>query len=159
MRKAPMTITAYPVVRRDDVRRSVVRRDDVRRSDVRRPGPSRPAGTPVRYVRPAVAMSTAQHRPKSVSVLVTAALAGAAALITLWLGSVAQSGGVTGATPEVVPDRLAVVQVEAGESLQQVAARVAPEAPTGPMVDRIRELNKLGDAGPVQGQTLIAPVG
>ena len=40
-----------------------------------------------------------------------------------------------------VPDRLAVVRVEAGESLQDVAARVAPDAPARQVADRIRELN------------------
>ena len=30
-----------------------------------------------------------------------------------------------------VPEQLAVVQVQAGETLQQLAARVAPDAPAG----------------------------
>jgi predicted Zn-dependent protease len=58
-----------------------------------------------------------------------------------------------------VPDRLAVVQVQMGESLQQVAHRVAPDAPVGQVVDRIRELNELDSVALDAGQTLIAPVG
>jgi predicted Zn-dependent protease len=57
------------------------------------------------------------------------------------------------------PDRLAVVQVQAGETLQQLAGRVAPDAPTGQVVQRIRELNKLDSAALDAGQTLIAPLG
>ena len=58
-----------------------------------------------------------------------------------------------------MPDRLAVVQVQSGETLQQVAHRVAPDAPVGQVVDRIRELNQLDSAALDAGQTLIAPIG
>ena len=58
-----------------------------------------------------------------------------------------------------VPDRLAVVQVQTGETLQHVAARVAPDAPVGQVVERIRELNQLESVALDVGQTLIAPVG
>jgi predicted Zn-dependent protease len=52
-----------------------------------------------------------------------------------------------------------VVRVQSGESLQQLAARIAPDAPAAAVVDQIRELNKL-DSGTVDaGRTLIAPVG
>jgi len=43
--------------------------------------------------------------------------------------------------------------------LQQLAQRIAPDAPTGAMVDQIRELNELHSAAVDAGQTLIAPVG
>jgi len=52
-----------------------------------------------------------------------------------------------------------VVRVEPGESIQDVAARVAPDAPAPQVVQRIRELNDLGSPTLVAGQTLIAPVG
>lgn len=58
-----------------------------------------------------------------------------------------------------VPDRLAVVRVETGESLHDVAVRVAPNAPTRQVADRIRELNGLQTPALAVGQTLIAPVG
>jgi predicted Zn-dependent protease len=58
-----------------------------------------------------------------------------------------------------VPDRLAVVRVEPGESLQDVAHRVAPDAPARQVADRIRELNDLNSPALAAGQTLIAPVG
>ncbi|MCH9762239.1 MAG: LysM peptidoglycan-binding domain-containing protein, partial [Actinomycetia bacterium] len=75
-----------------------------------------------------------------------------------WLGLVAQFGGMDGG-PVQVPARLAVVQVQPGESLQQVAERVAPDAPVGDVVARIRDLNELESAELSAGQTLVAPVG
>jgi len=124
----------------------------------RRPGPSRPAGAPMRHWGTGIRVSQATHSRKPVSTAVTIALAGLAALITLWLGSLAHfSAGAV--APAQVPDQLAVIQVQAGESLQQVAARVAPEAPVSQVVERIRDLNKLDSASLDVGQTLIAPVG
>jgi LysM repeat protein len=105
-----------------------------------------------------VLVSRASHRRRPITPLATVGLALVAAAITVWLGVVAQLGGVVG-TPAQVPAQLAVVQVQTGESLQQVAQRVAPEAPVAAVVDRIRELNELDSAAVDAGQTLIAPVG
>jgi predicted Zn-dependent protease len=86
-----------------------------------------------------------------------------AAGITVWLGFVAHFGAMLHAGPEKaavqMPDRLAVVRVEPGETLQRLAARVAPEAPAGQVAARIRELNELDSSAVTAGQTLIAPVG
>ncbi|MGK2881142.1 MAG: LysM peptidoglycan-binding domain-containing protein [Mycobacterium sp.] len=157
-----MTITAYPqhrVPRAPRAPRAPRRTSRPQRYPAAsRPASARPAGVPLRYGRFAVAVSTVPHRRKPVSVAMTAALAVAAALITVWLGSIARAGGVTGADA-AVPDRLAVVQVASGESLEQLASRVAPAAQAPLVIDRIRELNDLGDSDPVPGQTLIAPVG
>ena len=129
----------------------------------RRPGPSRPAGAPMRYYGTAVAMSVAPHRKRPVTLLTTVGLALLAGVITLWLGLVANLGqmanGDSGGSAAPVPDRLAVVRVEAGESLQDVAHRVAPDAPARQVADRIRELNDLNSPTVAAGQTLIAPVG
>jgi predicted Zn-dependent protease len=82
-----------------------------------------------------------------------------AAVITVWLGLVAHFGAAAaGGTAAGMPDQVGVVRVEAGEGLQQLAARVAPGAPTAQMVDRIRELNRLDSVVLDAGQTLIAPV-
>jgi hypothetical protein len=108
-------------------------------------------------------MSTASHRRRPVKLATTFGLALAAGLITLWLGLVAQMGeivnGGSGDSPAQLPNRLAVVRVEPGESLQDVAARVAPGAPARQVADRIRELNALDTSTVNSGQTLIAPVG
>lgn len=129
----------------------------------RRPGPSRPAGAPLRYRASGVAISTTAHRKRPVTAATTMGLAVLAGLITLWLGLMAHLGDmVNGSAADLsgrVPDRLAVVRVAAGESLQDIAARVAPDAPLRQVVDRIRELNDLDASMPAAGQTLIAPVG
>ncbi|MCV7173153.1 LysM peptidoglycan-binding domain-containing protein [Mycobacterium sp. CPCC 205372] len=124
----------------------------------RRPQSTRPGGRPVQYRGTGVLVSRASHRRRPITPLATVGLALVAAAITVWLGVVAQLGGVVG-TPAQVPAELAVVQVQTGESLQQVAQRVAPEAPVAAVVDRIRELNELDSAAVDAGQTLIAPVG
>lgn len=120
---------------------------------------TRPAIAPMRHRGTGIAISCAPHPPRRVSTSVTVALAGLAALITLWLGSLAQYSGERSAAPLPTPDQLAVVQVQPGETLQQLAGRVAPGAPAVEMVERIRNLNKLGSAAVDAGQTLIAPVG
>ena len=130
----------------------------------RRPGPTRPAGAPPRYRGTGVAMSVAPHGRRPVTLATTVGLALLAGIITLWLGMVAHLGQLANGDPAVasaahVPDTLAVVRVEPGESIQDVAARVAPDAPAPQVVQRIRELNDLGSPALVAGQTLIAPVG
>jgi hypothetical protein len=132
------------------------------RPDVRtRPRAHRPAGAALPRRGTGVMMSRASHRRRPLTPTGTVVLALIAAAITVWLGLVAQLGGVTGAaeTPTSVPSRLAVVQVQTGETLQQLAQRIAPDAPAGAMVDQIRELNKLDSSAVDAGQTLIAPVG
>lgn len=123
------------------------------------PGPVRPRVAPLRYRGSGVAVSQAPHTRRPVGTTVTVTLAGVAALITLWLGSLANFSGDRAAAPASVPDRLAVVQVLPGESLQQLAGRVAPDAPATQVVDRIRDLNHLESAALDAGQTLIAPIG
>ncbi|MCW2561483.1 MAG: LysM protein [Mycobacterium sp.] len=130
----------------------------VRTAARRRPASSRPAGSPLRYHTTGVLMSRASHRRKPITPVTTVVLALVAAAITVWLGLVAQLGAPADAA-EPVPGQLAVVQVQTGESLQQLAQRVAPDAPVGAVVDQIRELNELDSAAVDAGQTLIAPVG
>ncbi len=129
----------------------------------RGPGQFGPAGATPRYRGSGVAMSVAPHHKRSVTWAKTAVLAVAAGLITLWLGLVADVGqavnGDSAGSAAPVPDRLAVVRVEPGESLQDVAHRVAPDAPVRQVAERIRALNDLNSPALVAGQPLIAPVG
>lgn len=129
------------------------------RPALHRPRPNRPAVAPLRHHGSGVRVSQAAHTRRPVSTAVSIALAGMAALITLWLGFLAHVSGDRVPAPAQQSDRLAVVQVRAGETLQQLAGRVAPDAPTGQVVQRIRELNKLDSAALDAGQTLIAPLG
>jgi len=57
-----------------------------------------------------------------------------------------------------MPEQLAVVRVQAGETLQELAERVAPETPVAQVVRRITDLNQLSSASLEAGQTLIAPI-
>lgn len=119
----------------------------------------RPAGAPLHFRGSGIAVSTAPHTRRPVSTSLTMALAGLSALITLWLGALAQFSSERVAMPATVAAALGVVEVQAGETLEQLAGRVLPEAPVVQTVERIRALNKLETASPVAGRTLIAPVG
>lgn len=127
-----------------------------RAQSTRRPRASRPPLAPMRYRGTGLSASRASHR-RPVTPATTVMLALIAGAITLWLGLIAQFGGVVGDQAEI-PGRLAVVQVQAGESLQRLAQRVAPEAPVEEVVERIRDLNELESVSLDAGQTLIAPV-
>jgi len=143
-------------------RSTPVRPAGVRPAGIRPAGvlmPVRPAGSPMHYRGTGVMVSRAPHSRRPVSTAVTIALAGLAALITLWLGSLAEFSGERAAATVRPPDQLAVVQVQAGETLQQLAGRVAPGASAMAVAERIRDLNKLDSAAIDAGQTLIAPVG
>lgn len=120
------------------------------------PRPGRPAAGVLTYRGSAVPMSRAPHRARSVSVATTVAIAGLSALVTLWLGVLGQDRAA--GPGSVTPEQLAVVQIQAGENLQQVARRMAPDLPVAQTVARIRELNGLDSAAVDAGQTLIAPV-
>jgi hypothetical protein len=117
----------------------------------------RPSRGALAYHGTGVRLSRAPHRPRRVSVSMTIALAGITALITVWLLAVAQARGTS--SNAAVPEQLAVVQVQPGENLQRLAARVAPDAPVGSIVEKIRQLNELDSPALDVGQTLIAPVG
>jgi hypothetical protein len=152
-----MTILETREIRADSVLRPVVRPGSRPAGARRRPQSSRPDAGQLRYRGTGVLMSRASHRRRPITPATTVVLALIAAGITVWLGLVAQLGGVTGADAPV-PARLAVVQVQTGETLQQVAHRVAPDSPVGQVVERIRELNQLDSVALDAGQTLIAPV-
>lgn len=129
----------------------------VARRRAHRPGYARPRVAPLRYSGAGIAVSRASHQTKQVSTKVTVALAGLAALITVWLGSLADLSGGAPASAQM-PEQLAVVRVQAGETLQELAERVAPETPVAQVVRRIADLNQLGSSSVEAGQTLIAPI-
>jgi LysM repeat protein len=149
------------IITRENPTDLVVRPVRPRRDVRRRPRAHRPPGAALPYPGTGVLMSRASHRRRPITPAATVVLALIAAAITVWLGLVAQLGAPVDAadTTTSVPSRLAVVQVQSGESLQQLAQRIAPDAPTGAVVASIRELNKLDSAAVDAGQTLIAPVG
>lgn len=150
------------IITRENPTDLVVRPVRPRRDVRRRPRAHRPDGGALPYRGTGVLMSRASsHRRRPITPAATVVLALIAAAITVWLGLVAQLGAPVDAadTTTSVPSRLAVVQVQSGESLQQLAQRIAPDAPMSAMVESIRELNELDSAAVDAGQTLIAPVG
>ncbi|KUH98604.1 hypothetical protein AU189_05890 [Mycolicibacterium acapulense] len=151
-----MTVLDTHEIQAPRVVRTGIRPPGARR---RHPAATRPGGAAVRYRGTGVLMSRASHRRRPITPATTVLLSLVAAGITMWLGLVAQFGGVVGTTSTAVPERLAVVQVQTGESLQHVAMRVAPDAPVSQVMERISELNQLDSPALDAGQTLIAPVG
>lgn len=121
-----------------------------RRSDSRQ----RPAGF-VSYERARVPRSRAPHGRARTQVEFPTMLAGllCSALVALGLFGLAQLR-----SNPTVPGATAVVQVRGGESLGQLAARVAPQARVDQVVERIVELNALEGAGVHAGQSLVVPV-
>lgn len=119
----------------------------------------RPGGRPVAYRGSGVRFSTAGHRRRPVSLAMTVALGVGAAVATMWLLMLGQVSAAGVSADQHIPDRVAVVQVAPGETLADVASRVAPDAPRSAVVAKIRELNELGSGTVQAGQTLVSPVG
>ena len=149
------------IITRENPTELVVRPVRPRQEVRRRPRPHRPAGAALPLRGTGVMMSRASHRRRPLTPASTVVLALIAAAITVWLGLVSQLGGAPAPaeTSSAVPTRLAVVQVQTGETLHQLAQRIAPDAPAGAVVEEIRALNKLESSAVDAGQTLIAPVG
>ncbi|SDH96398.1 LysM domain-containing protein [Actinokineospora alba] len=125
------------------------------------PRPARPIGQgrlrpPTRRRRvlaPHVVASPARGpRPASPPLVVLVGLAVVVALAILGLGSFA--GAMTGAD---VPTTTTVVRVEPGETLSDLAARMAPDSDVTAVVDKIRELNALDGSMVRAGQPLRVP--
>ncbi|MFL6125085.1 LysM peptidoglycan-binding domain-containing protein [Actinophytocola sp.] len=119
---------------------------------VRRVAPGRP---PTRRARVAGAprvlarRSCAPQGPR-LSLVWVLAVASVACAAVLGLGALASS------TAPVVPSTTKVVRVLPGESLWELAGRVAPSADPSAVVERIEELNGI-DGGVEPGQPLTVP--
>ncbi|GAB2750383.1 hypothetical protein [Amycolatopsis magusensis] len=82
-----------------------------------------------------------------------------------WLAAMAVTAGLVvagfgflaDAMAAPVPARTAVVSVAPGESLWEVAERLAPSSDPAAVVDRIHELNRLDGAGLVPGLPIEVP--
>lgn len=130
-----------------------VRQD--RRAVRARPGPVLPAPPPPVPVPPAPGRPAATY-PPAPRVGRVAALS-ATVMVTLtvvaglsWLGQ--------GAAP-AIPQHTAVIKVGAGETVWDVAARVAPRSDPRAVVERIRQLNGLRTTEVVPDQQLQVPDG
>ena len=121
------------------------------------PGPTRGPG-PVRLRRPPVVPRCAApdrvepaHR-RALQVVIAGVVTLAVVCGLAVLGQVAAGG-------PAVPATTAVVQVGAGETVWDVARRVAPDAATPAVVQRIRELNGMAGSELRPGQRLTVPDG
>lgn len=115
--------------------------------------PTRPAGRGVPAAR-TLAPVACGHRRSPVPLSLVIALAVAVCLAVVGLAVLANLG----AGSSSVPSQTAVVRVEPGETLLQLAERVAPGSDPSAVVERIQELNGLAGASIRPGQPLTVPV-
>lgn len=94
------------------------------------------------------------RRPVTPGVLVAAGLL--TAVVVIGMISLAH---LRAADPTPASVVTSVVAVRDGETLSDVAARTAPDAPTSRVVSEIVSLNGLADSAVRAGQTLVVPVG
>jgi len=73
--------------------------------------------------------------------------------VVLLSGAISAEAGTQSAGPAT-----ASIVVERGQSLWQIATRIAPGADPREVVTTIRELNGLGDTTIVAGQSIVVPV-
>lgn len=120
----------------------------------------RPGGRPFPYgsVSAVVGVSRAPHAPTSAQVRRRRVLAWLV-LTVLAVAAFAGLVALRSAGTDVVPSTTAVVRVQAGESLSVLAGRVAPDAPTAAVVERIVSLNGLTGATVRPGESLVVPLG
>ncbi|QKT09153.1 LysM peptidoglycan-binding domain-containing protein [Gordonia sp. X0973] len=93
----------------------------------------------------------ARRRGSAAAILVGAALAG-----LVWLFAIV--GGNYEASTAPDPVATSVVHVRGGETLNSVAARVAPDMPRQAVINQLRALNGLPSSQLTAGQALVAPV-
>ncbi|MFZ2178206.1 MAG: LysM peptidoglycan-binding domain-containing protein [Rhodococcus sp. (in: high G+C Gram-positive bacteria)] len=129
-------------------RRRVVPRTD---RDVRRPAPGS-----VTHRGSYVGVSRADHERDTVDVswrMVLASVVITAAVLCGLLGiaqlATTDGPGASGATE--------VIQVESGDSLAAVAARLSPDLPAEQVIDHIMRLNAMSNSAVYPGQSLIVP--
>lgn len=139
--------------------RRTLQRDPARR----RPAYAGPARTGARRL-PAVAGTrcatpvgprVTAHRTARRTGAMVAVLTGVALALLVWLVAVAGSDYQQSTTP--TPAATEVVHVRAGESLNSVAARVAPDLPRQAVIDEIARMNEMSGSGLQVGQALLVP--
>ncbi|GAB24483.1 hypothetical protein GOPIP_068_00540 [Gordonia polyisoprenivorans NBRC 16320 = JCM 10675] len=139
--------------------RRTLERDPARR----RPAYAGPARTGARRL-PAVAGTrcatpvgprVTAHRTARRTGAMVAVLTGVALALLVWLVAVAGSDYQQSTTP--APAATEVVHVRAGESLNSVAARVAPDLPRQAVIDEIARMNEMSGSGLQVGQALLVP--
>ncbi|AFA73159.1 putative peptidoglycan-binding LysM domain protein [Gordonia polyisoprenivorans VH2] len=139
--------------------RRTLERDPARRRPAyagpARPGARRlPAVAGTRCATPVGPRVTAHRTARRTGAMV-AVLTGVALALLVWLVAVAGSDYQQSTTP--APAATEVVHVRAGESLNSVAARVAPDLPRQAVIDEIARMNEMSGSGLQVGQALLVP--
>lgn len=116
--------------------------------------PTRPAGRGVPAAARGLSPVACGHRRAPVPLSLVIALGIAVCLAVVGLAMLAN---LSAGTPDV-PSTTAVIRVEPGESLLDLAHRVAPRSDADAVVERIQELNALPGASVHAGQPLTVPV-
>lgn len=121
----------------------------------------RPAGRFVEYgavPTPLLAPRSQLLGPSKARVRVRVAVAGAVLVVVL-AGVVFGLASFAGSAASAVPVRTGVVHVHQGETLSELATRVAPGVPRSALVPRIVQLNALDGVSVRAGQALVVPLG
>ncbi|QUQ72146.1 hypothetical protein [Kutzneria sp. CA-103260] len=132
-------------------------RPGTRRTRVLRTGAGdfrRPPGRPRPVTAPGVAASAA-CAPERLSGGLQLALVGVLTFVAC-LG-LAAVNGLSSVGSQPVPSGVATVQAQTGETLPELAHRIAPNSPVDDVVDRIVTLNRLADRTLHAGQPLQVP--
>lgn len=132
-----------PVVRARGDLQGHLRSRPVRRPPA--PARVRPAGPPV------TACASDYARRRLVAMLILAVIT---AVVVAWLLALRAA-----AASDDVPRRTVVVEVRSGETLWDLAERVAPHSPPQAVTERIRELNGMRGSTVHPGQPLLVPDG
>ena len=119
------------------------------------PAPLPPAPVPPAPGPPAAKPPAAAHRPAPQTGQVVAL----SATVIVTLSVVAGLSWLGQSADPAMPEHTAVVRVGAGETLWDVAARVAPRSDPRAVVERIEQLNSLTDTEVVPDQQLQVPDG
>lgn len=108
--------------------------------------------TDVIHVAPAPEVVLRRRRAVAAVVLGVVLVGLLALVVRLGGGTAAPAGGT-----EPVPSGTAVTVVAPGETLLDVAARVAPRSPSSAVAERIREANHLSSSLVTPGRPLVVP--
>lgn len=114
------------------------------------PAALRSTPSPAEWGRAQAEHLPAPRQPKLVHLVAAVAVTLAVTVVLGWLGQLADAG---------IPAETAVVRVGAGETVWDVAQRVAPESDPPTVVQRIRELNGMTGSAVQPGQQLQVPDG
>lgn len=130
---------------------------DYERPAVRRAACRRPESGVVRYRDNHVRVSQAEHHTVEEDVSWRMALAGVLVTAGVLLGFWTVANAVTATDIGSLSGATEVVRVSAGETLTDVAVRIAPELPARQVVERIMDLNAMSTSSLDSGQSLLVP--